>query len=297
MTSFTILGRNFYDMDLGKTITDVYLGDYGVYFGQQGGGLWKDILLNKSRHKTEQIDNMPGLLFQGMTPTERKIQWPLYCENITESQLRDIQEILMVDTPLRFVTDQAPYKYIYAVVDDQIDFNYIRANNYSGTFVLSLAAYDPYWYSFYTSLEEMDLEYDDTRLYYDSGLLYSEAMTNATPVITQTTGSFQLYNAGNAYANIKIRLTNNGASTLSNIVLTNTTNNESFTISSLAAGSSVIVHGYKGLILNVAETSLLTSIFTGKFIRLKPKYNAFTVSLSGSGVNLAFSFDYKHTYL
>jgi hypothetical protein len=294
--SFTIHGRNFYDMTTATVVENVYLGDYGVYLGQQGGGLWKDIFINNNRHYTEEVYGMPGSYYFGQVQTERRLQWPCYVNSITEEQLRDIQEILMVETPLRFQDEIRPYRYIYAVVDGQIDFDYIRANNYSGTFLLKLVAYDPFYYSFYTSLEEANLEYDLAQLYYDSGFLYSEESVSCTPTITSTSETFQLFNAGNTFANTKITMTNNGATPLTNIVLTNTNTSESFTISTLTVGGSVVIDGVRGMIFNLAESALLSSLFTGKFIRLKSNYNNFTITLSGSGVNLSLIFDYRHTY-
>jgi phage-related protein len=295
--SFTLLDRNFYDITSATVVQNVYMADYGVYLGKEGSGLWKDVLIPPKRHYTEQIYGMPGMYFFGQDPTERKIQLPCYVQNIDENRLRDIQDILALEIPTKLQDDIRPYRYIWITLSEQIDFDFIRANNYSGLFVLNCTCYDPYYYSFYTSLEEANLEYDDAQLYYDSGLLYGDVMTSATPTITSTSDTFQLYNAGNANAVIKITLTNNGATSLTNIVLTNTENNESFTISTLAAGASVVVDGNKGQVTNLSETVLLTSLHSGKFIQLKPKYNDFTITLTGSGVNLALSFDYRHTYL
>jgi hypothetical protein len=308
--SFTLYDRNFFDMDQMKTIKDVHLSDYGVYVGKEGGGLWQDILLNNNTHYTQNVQGLNGQIFNGMNFTERKIQIPCYMEGINENKMRDISEILTVIKPLKLQIDRKPYRYIHVVSDGQVDFNYIwhkKKLNYSyeevytGLFIVNFVAYNPYYESFFTSLDinATDFKYNDSKFYNDSGLLYGESDTFPSTInITSDSATFQLYNGGNASSKSAIKIKNNGLTAIDNITITNTSNSETFTITTISAGEAIVIDGNKGRITDYPETKLMSSIFKGDFMKIQPKFNTLTFATTDTDtIDLTASFEYRYTYL
>lgn len=298
--SFTIIGRNFYDSVSKTTIVDVNLADYGVYLGQQSSGLWKDILIPANENYIDKVHGQNGAYYFGSVYSERKLSLPCYVENICENTLRDIQEILSIHIPMKLIIDEHPYRYIEVVSDGQIDFDSIRINGYSGVFVVNFIAYAPFWKSFYTSLDyELHSEYIyDYRSIFDNLSILPRDVPSCIFANLVTNSYFPLFNHGNTDAKLLIGLTGTGT----NIIVTNSSSNESFVISSMN-NENILIDGERALISNASittgivgtETALKSSLFTGKFITLKPKLNNF--SIVGDSLNLSVQFLYRHTYL
>lgn len=308
--SFTLYDRNFFDMDKMQMIKDVNLADYGVYIGREGGGLWQETLISNTKHYTQEIQGLDGQIFNGMNFTERRIQISAYVENANENKIRDIQEILTITKPLKLQLHRKPYRYIYVVSDGQVDFNYIWHHHklaygyeevYTGLFTLQYVAYNPYYESFFTSLDVANFEYDsdNPQFYYDSGILYGESDTFPSSIdITSNSATFQLYNGGNTSAKTVIKIKNNSVSKLDDLKFTNTSSGEIFTVTTLNANETILIDGNKGRITDFPETKLMTSKFKGEFMKIQPKINTLTFSTTDTAtVDLDVSFEFRYTYL
>ncbi len=308
--SFTLYDRNFFDMDKMQMIKDVNLADYGVYIGREVGGLWQETLISNTKHYTQEIQGLDGQIFNGMNFTERRIQISAYVENANENKIRDIQEILTITKPLKLQLHRKPYRYIYVVSDGQVDFNYIWHHHklaygyeevYTGLFTLQYVAYNPYYESFFTSLDVANFEYDsdNPQFYYDSGILdYETDVFPSTISINSNSKVFQLYNGGNASAKSVIKIKNNGISSIDNLVFTNTSSSETFTVTTINAGEIILIDGIKGRITDFPETKLMTSRFKGDFMKIQPKINTLNFSTTDTAViDLEINFEYRYTYL
>lgn len=298
MESFTLHGRNFYDKDTGVTTTDVYLGNYGLYIGKTDGSKWKDILILDNEHSIERVQGMDGGYFFGRTYKERKIEIPCFFEGLGNTGVKNLQEILSFKTPLKLCLDQHPYRYIWVIPEGQHDFEYYRGDYYWGLVTVKFVAYDPFWYSWYNSLEVIDFVYDDPKLYYDSGILYTDEFTNRGILypamfsnISQVQ-NFKLYNGGNAPAKMIVKV--QGSCT--NMTLTNSTTGKSCSVSSMTGNETTWINGYKGRITDSQELVLKTSIFSGDFIEVMPGEN--NMLLTANAMNLYYiHFDYNYTYI
>lgn len=295
--SFTILNRNFYDMVAATPVQDVYLGDYGVYLGQQSAMFWKDVLTPPVEHYTDKVYGQNGAYHFGSVFPERNLRYPCYVKNVDENTLRDIQQILTLTTPHKMILDEHVYRYIWVTCTEQIDFDLIRANGYSGLFVVTFTAYDPFWYSYYSSLDTYNT-YDYRSIYSNLGVLPLSVPSCTLTSITSNT-TFTLLNHGNTNSKLIIGMVGSGT----NIVVINTSMSKSFTISSMSS-ENILVDATRGSITNGvitngvigSETAMKTSKFTGVFLELQPGLNYF--SLTGTGLNLSsVQFLYRHTYV
>jgi phage-related protein len=299
--SVTILNRNFYDLESKVVDQDVYLADYGVYLGQQSGNLWKDILVPANRHESEQIPGMEGLMdYDCTTYAERKLTLPFYVDSTDENTLRKIQQIFSLQSIYKIVLDEHPYRYLEVKTDGQIDFECVRANGYTGLFVVNFIAFSPMWKSYYTSLDVYDY-YEYRSIYDNLGILPIDvgdcAFTNVS--LSEPQPPYYLLNHGSADAELIVWM--NGTGT--DIVLTNVTADETFTISTIT-DEDILIDGIRGIVSDAnltsgivaGETELKTSLFSGVFLKLKPGLN--TITITGTTLDLMnLSFLYRHTYL
>jgi len=277
-------------LDIGFTLDDVYLPDKKVYIGKVDSGFWEDIFIPDNEHYTESVLGMDGAYYFGQVLKERKIPpIPCFFEKIDGNEKRDLQKFLYFKKPKKLSFDNKPYKYIWVVSYGLTNLNYVYDGYYyGGYFELNLVAYDPYFYSFFSSLDEYN--YDNPDLYYDSGLLYAEEMPSVLLTNIIKNQSFQLYNAGNANSKTIVTISGTG----NNIVLSNLNTGQSFKIVSLN-NELIKIDGIKGQITD--GTILKSSKHEGNFIELVEGFNNLTLS-GDTGFNISsISFSYRHTYL
>lgn len=287
--SFKIYDTYIQDLTTGNyTIGDVHLADYNVYIGRGKGGLWEEILVPDSEDYTEKIMGRDGELFFGTSFKARKIKIECFVDGIDENTRRYLQQILTMRTPKKISRDDYDYKYIWAKTDGQINFQLVKQGGlYKGFIELNLIAYDPFYYSFYNSLEEY--KYDNPNLFYDAGFLHVELMPPTT--LNNITGNktFQLYNGGNYNSKMIITITGTGE----NIVITNISTEQQCTISAIN-GQTIIIDGIKGMV--TSADVLYNNAFDGDFLELKPQFN--NLMIQGTNLNLSqVSFSYRFTYL
>lgn len=286
------------------SLDGVDLEDFGLYIGTQGNsGLLKETFIPNSTDVTETVAGMNGAYHYGKTITPRKIEIPCYIDQLDETNKLKLQKILYAKKNKKLIFDDKPHKYIYVISDGEVNFDHIQYRDYqSGFIVLNYIAYDPMMYSYYTALDyelHQDYIYDYHSIFNNLGVLPSEVPSCSLTNITDNI-NFSLYNHGNSdECKLSIGLVGSGT----DIVITNTTNGKSFTLSSMS-NENILVNHNKGQITNgIINNGLIedgntlkTNLFSGNFITLNCEVNNFT--LSATSLNLtSVKFYYRHTYL
>ncbi len=270
-----------------------YFGDYGLYLGQPDGGLPNINLTPSSETVLEQVARRDGAYFFNKRLEPRRLVYQLFFQEKTEHELNQIKSLFYCKEPHQLISDYHPYKYIYVVSgDSEVNVDYIWDGwRYSGFVSVEYTAYDPKFYSVFTSgsllgyLEDFP---DYPILYYDSGLPYIEDVPIVSFTVTED-GSVNIPNGGNYEADMNIKLV--GSAT--NLIITNTTNDKSFTISSMSL-ETLYVDGIRGQVRN--DTELKTNLFNGDFIKLESGDNIITIT--ADSMNLTeVSFEYRYTYI
>ena len=282
------------------SIGGIHLSDFNIYIASTKSGLPNEVFMPSKEIYTSSVAFQTGEYYWGQKLNGYEFTLPCIAHEVTEGQKNQIQQLFNFDKPKPLILDRRNYRYINVVVSDKIDWNYIwsqlRYNLYSmdifnGIFELPLYTPDPIWRSLFDStdvlgyLEDID---NYPTLYYDLNMPYLEDIPNATQTITQSPTNLQLFNGGNIYSLCEIILIGSGT----NIVITNTTTNQSCTINNMN-NETIIIDGNKGQIHN--NISLKTSKFSGNFIKINPNYNDITIT--GSNLNLTITFKYKYCYL
>lgn len=267
---------------------EVWLGDKKLFIGKNGNSLWQGELISDSEDYIENVTGMHGQYYFDKVYKERKISIQCFINEITENEKLELQRILNFRQPRKLIFDRLPYRYIWVLPDGRNNLEEIYYGDYYSGFVeINFIAYDPRYYSYYTSLDNEDY-YDLRSIYSNTDLLPSDVPSPIIENIT-TVQTFKIYNHGNIESQPIITL--NGFGT--NITLTNTSNNQSFTISSMN-NQEIIVDCQKGMI--TSGGILATSLFDGDFIELESGMNNF--SITGNSLNLtSMSFNYRHTYI
>lgn len=274
--------------------TSYNLNDYGLTIGKSSGGLWKDEFIPLiSNNSIDNIIGYDGSIHTGQTLKERKIQLSVYYENKTEYELNVIKSILYCRSQSKLITDEKFYRYIWVVSNGTLENNYVNYGElYSGYFEIEYMANDPFFYSVFDSSTVLGYLEDESypALSYDVGLPYVEDLSPYTYEGITTNSTLTQFNGGNYQSKCMITLEGSGT----NIVVTNTTNGQSFTISSMSS-EKVVVDGIRGQVRN--DTVLKTSLFggNGDFIKLESGNN--TITIQGTNLNLDVSFDFRYTYI
>lgn len=247
-----------------------YMGDYQVYLGSTKTGMLVDTLLPESENIVESITNRDGGYFFGKTLKPRTIELDLYFEEKSPYELDRLKKMLYCQEPHKLINDYLPDRFIWVVTDeDGIDLNYIwKGDFYSGYFSVKYIAYDPFYYS------------------YTSSLLLDESTLTGNFTSKVTTVQF---NKGTYESKCIIKLIGSGT----NISVTNTTNGNTFTISEMN-NQTIYIDGIRGQIRD--SIGLKTSLFNGEFILLESGNNL--IEINGTNLNLTeISFDFYYTYI
>lgn len=288
MDSFTLVDKDG---------NSVYLGDYGVYIGSTDRGLNVDSFIpGVENNVVTDVSHMNGGYFFNQKLQPRELVIKCYVENATQYEANQIAQILYCSTPHEIIFDTSPHKFIWAVSNDDVDFNNIYyGDSYSGLFEVSYIAYEPLFYSVFTSLNINSYLNDnintDKFLDINNGLPYTEDITPASFANVSGSSTFTLYNGGNYRT--KMTITMDGS--LTNATFTNNQNGLNFTISSISS-EEIVVDGVRGQVRD--DSGLRSSIFSddGDFITLEPGVNDITVI--GDSIELtSISFDYRYAYL
>jgi len=289
-----------------KNGNKIYLGDYGLYIGKTDSGLWKEIFLPDTEDYTDKVTGMDGEYFFGSSLKPREITVPVFAIDISETHRRELQRILFSKAPVKLEFDRRPYQYIFAKKTREIDMDYLYKGDYYDCLVeLRYTAYDPLFYSHYKSTyipkrgdadppptPEETFMYDAGIPYIDSDL-WRPSLFNSDGIseILTNDGEFQLYNGGNYFSKCIITIQGSGR----NIVITNTTTNQSFKISKID-NEVLVIDGLRGIVISGAGNTLRTEVFDGDFIVIESGLN--DMVMTGENLNLTkLSFEYRYTYL
>lgn len=270
-----------------------YLGDYGVYLGSTKGDLPTQNFLPPSESIVESVPRMDGQYFFGKKLKPRTINYEFFFENKTEAEINNIKQLFYCYEPHQLVSDYTQYKYIWVTLSDsQIDLSYSwNGHDYSGLIEVSFIAHNPRYYSTFLA-EDLPLGYQEDfppTLVYDVGLPYAEDAPNVGFTNVKTNGTITIPNLGNYPANVCLKM----VGSCTNLVVTNITNGQSFTISSMS-DDVIFLDGTRGQVRD--ETTLQTDIFEGEFITLNPNDNIITIQ--ADSINLSqLIFGYRYTYI
>lgn len=284
------------------TLGNTHFGDtYNIYLGSDKTGMQEDVFLPSNEIYEETVSGMNGSYIYGQVIKPREFTLDVFAEDLDEYTIKKIKQELCFDKPKKLILDTSPHKFIYVVINNkQIDWKYVfHKNTYSTLIELPFIAYDPFFYSWYTSLDTYDY-YDIHNVFSNESMDFNNIEIPPN-IITNITDSinFNIYNHGNVNSKIIIGIKGTGNS----INLTNNTINQQFDISNLA-NEGILINGLKGQITDgeivsgqmINIHSLKTAKFDGDFIELKSGYNNF--SLTGTDLNLeSVSFLFRHTYI
>ncbi|NBI30771.1 phage tail domain-containing protein [Chengkuizengella marina] len=154
-----------------------------------------------------------------------------------------------------------------------------------GTFTVPLKAFDPFAYSVTDTSEPLQ---------FGQGYTFGQGLRAGSPYsfsITNEVTNFNVYHAGNMEVKPLIRISGKG----SNIVMTNDTTQEGFSLLDLSLNSDDVLE------MDCATSRILLNgsnalyAFTGMFPKLAEGDNAF--EFTASTPNMTIDFVFKHRYL
>jgi phage-related protein len=280
-------------------IDDYDMSQLGMYIGTPNQGFWSGDLILDSEVTHKEVPYLDGAIFVTKKFKPRILEIPCYIDQVTEVNKRTILQKINSKTESKFTFDGIPYMYIYGVPYGKNDINFVElpssgSSLYSGHFIFKIFCAYPFFKSTFTSLDEGLDSYEDIppfgEFWYNAGLPYFEDILPASFSSVTTNLSFDLENYGNANAKTLITLDGSGT----NVVLTNTTSGETFTISVLSS-EDIVVDGNKGQVRDVADSALKTNLFSGNFIEMLPGTNSWTVT--ADSINLTtISILFRHTF-
>lgn len=273
---------------------EIYLGDYGLEIGKTSGGLPTESFIPQSENYIQNgIVNYDGGIFYGQKLGVRKISIPCYFEHKTEDELNQIKRLLHIKKPRKLIFDRTPYKYIWVVSDGEIESNYIwYGTTYSGYFEVDYLAYDPLYYSCFTSQNLVSYIQNNPTyptLYFPEGLQTIEDVPASTFVDITVNGTVNQYNGGSYPSKCSITI----VGSCTNLIVTNNTNGQSFTIPSML-NQTLIIDGVRGQIRDA--TTFQTDKFEGDFIQMECGDNVITLIADSINLN-SLSFDFRYSYL
>jgi phage-related protein len=154
-----------------------------------------------------------------------------------------------------------------------------------GRFTLPLVAYDPYSYADLDEYNET-LQYD-TGLEYDTGLLYPNP-TGFTWLYAEQHSS--LHNHSPLVTPLIVTI----AGSVSGIKITNRTNSQSMTLTTVLSGQTLVIDGAKATITRNGQNAM-SGLVAGDFVMLEPGPNQLV--FEGTSPNAVVTFGWKHKFL
>lgn len=204
----------------------------------------------------------------GVDIKERLITLECFCNGITEFERRWVEGWLAPGKVGKLVYDESPFKYYMVKLASPINFSFIPYSYgisgegilYKGTFTLELVALYPYAVSHFNTLDEV--EYDNPRLFYNSGLLYADTLPPSTFTNITSNKNIILYNGGNVNSPINVRI----RGTWDSLTIRNQTTDQEFTLKKNDVLSTFEVDAKLGQCRHFELETLATDYHSGTYL-------------------------------
>lgn len=219
----------------------------------------------------ESVDGQVGEYDFGTKINGRPFPLQCFCEGVTEFELRWLQAWLSPGRVGKLIFDESPFKYYIVKIDRAVDFSFVPFGRsgggtlYKGQFQLDLMAPYPYGLSRFDTLDELIYDNPNTKLYYNSGLLYKEILPQSTFENITTNQNMILYNGGNANANVNVRITG----TWDSLTINNKTTNQSFALQKNDVPSTFEVDANLGQCRHFELETLATEYHSGTYLQVE----------------------------
>ena len=217
-----------YSPFMGFSLFGVHSTRFNVY-RILDGGRYNDNLSPDFYNATHSVDGYHGEYDFGTNIKSKPISLSCFGENITESQYRQLRRWLSPKNRGKLILDESPYKAYTVGLERVANFSFLPVNDgagsfvYTGKFELNLIAYDPYAYSVFDSLDEVEY---DKGYFYNSGLLYASLLPDTTFSNISDNKSVILYTGGTANSNVNVRINGMG----DELTIKNITTDQYFTL-------------------------------------------------------------------
>ena len=207
----------------------------------------------------------------GVDIKEKPITLECFCNGITEFERRWVEGWLAPGKVGKLVYDESPFKYYMVKLASPTNFSFIPYSYgisgegilYKGTFTLELVALYPYAVSHFNTLDEV--EYDNPRLFYNSGLLYADTLPASTFTNITSNANIILYNGGNVNSNVNVRITG----TWDSLTIDNRTTNQSFTLKKNDVPATFEVDANLGQCRHFELETLATEYHEGAYLQVE----------------------------
>lgn len=289
------------------TLNNIHFGNtFNVWKGSDSTGLFSEQFMPENEVQSESVLGQNGAYFFNQIYKPRVFNIPLFGEHLTKDMIKKLQQTLSFNTPKKLIYDTSPHKFIWVNINGEIDWRYVWTQDkyyndlYNVLFELPLIALDPFYYSYYTSLDNYDYYNDIHSVFAQEAMDFGNKGIPSNIITNITSGTnFDIYNHGNMEAQLIIGLKGSGK----NINIINNNTSKQCIISNMV-NEGILINGQKGQITDgeivngqiINVHSLKTGLFDGDFIELQSGYNNF--SITGTDLDLqSVSFLFRHTYI
>ena len=169
------------------------------------GSRYNEDLVPTTQDKTVQVPGGDGFYYFGSDYTQRQFSINIAFDELTEKQLRELQQVFGTKELGKLIFDERPYKY-YMVKSGKPQLKYIcfgregEVRTYKGEGTLTFTAYYPFAKSIYKFLNEYsDKNKDEWK---DASGMKTEKGTYDT---VSNNGSIPVYNAGDLEADFILK--------------------------------------------------------------------------------------------
>lgn len=254
-----------YEPFIGFSLFGIHSSKYNIIRTSDGSRYNKQLTPNFT-NIVESVDGQVGEYDFGTKTDNAPHLLHCFCEGVTEFELRWLQGWLQHDKVGKLIYDEDPYKYYMVKLESPPDFSFIPFGYsgggvlYKGSFDLDLVAHYPYALSHFDTLD--DVEYDNPRLFYNSGLLYADTLPPSTFTNITSNRNIILYNGGNANSKVNVRI----KGTWDSLTVRNHTTNQEFTLKKNDVLSTFEVDAKLGQCRHFELETLATNYHSGTYL-------------------------------
>lgn len=235
-----------YDEFIGFTLFGIYSKSMKVY-AISDGSRYTTPLFADFVDITDKVSGMDGLYYFGTDIESYTRDIRLYIDYVNEIEFRNIQAWLHPQKIGKLSFDEAPYKYYIVKLSRKPDFQFVPYEDidgvghvYAGEMVITVMAFYPFAQSYFNSLQEMI--YNDPRLYYNSGILYSDYIPKSYFINITNPQNLILYNGGNQKSKCVVKVTGKW----DELIIANETTNQVFSLKKVEDISTFEIDAVKG---------------------------------------------------